>query len=106
MWTQFVSHDTNAALGLDGLRNSHPIEANVDDPAEIRELFDAISYSKGGSVLRMLEDYVGAGDIPQGTARVPERPCLRQRARRAPVGRYQHGRGGRGPRARCAGSFR
>ncbi len=66
MWTQFVSHDTNAALGLDGLRNSHPIEANVDDPAEIRELFDAISYSKGGSVLRMLEDYVGAETFRRG----------------------------------------
>ena len=66
MWTQFVSHDTNAALGLDGLRNSHSIEANVDDPAEIRELFDAISYSKGGSVLRMLEDYVGAETFRRG----------------------------------------
>ncbi len=66
MWTQFVSHDTNAALGLDGLRNSHPIEANVDDPAEIRELFDAISYSKGGSVLRMLEDYVGPETFRRG----------------------------------------
>ena len=66
MWTQFVSHDTNTALGLDGLRNSHPIEANVDDPAEIRELFDAISYSKGGSVLRMLEDYVGAETFQKG----------------------------------------
>ena len=66
MWTQFVSHDTNAALGLDGLRNSHSIEAKVDDPAEIRELFDAISYSKGGSVLRMLEDYVGAETFRRG----------------------------------------
>lgn len=66
MWTQFVSHDTNAALGLDGLRNSHSIEAQVDDPAEIRELFDAISYSKGGSVLRMLEDYVGPETFRQG----------------------------------------
>jgi len=66
MWTQFVSHDTTAALGLDGLRNSHPIEAVVDDPSEIRELFDAISYSKGGSVLRMLEDYVGAATFQAG----------------------------------------
>ena len=66
MWTQFVSHDANAALGLDGLRNSHPIEASVDDPAEIRELFDAISYSKGGSVLRMLEDYVGPETFRDG----------------------------------------
>ena len=66
MWTQFVSHDTNSALSLDGLRNSHPIEATVNDPSEIRELFDAISYSKGGSVLRMLEDFLGAETFQQG----------------------------------------
>jgi puromycin-sensitive aminopeptidase len=66
MWTQFVSQDTNAALALDGLRNSHPIEAVVDDPSEIRELFDAISYSKGGSVLRMLEEYVGGETFRAG----------------------------------------
>jgi len=59
MWTQFVSQDTNAGLSLDGLRNSHPIEADVQDPAEIRELFDAISYSKGGATLRMLEEFLG-----------------------------------------------
>ncbi len=59
MWTQFVFQDTNAGLSLDGLRNSHPIEANVKDPAEIRELFDAISYSKGAATLRMLEEFLG-----------------------------------------------
>ena len=69
MWTQFVSHDTNSALGLDGLRNSHPIEATVNDPSEIRELFDAISYSKGGSVLRMLEDFLGAETFQDGLHR-------------------------------------
>ena len=69
MWTQFVSNDTNSALSLDGLRNSHPIEATVNDPAEIRELFDAISYSKGGSVLRMLEDYLGADTFQRGLHR-------------------------------------
>ena len=66
MWTQFVSHDTNRALSLDGLRNSHPIEAKVTNPAEIRELFDAISYSKGGSVLRMLEHFLGAAVFRKG----------------------------------------
>jgi len=66
MWTQFVSNDTNSALALDGLRNSHPIEASVNDPSEIRELFDAISYSKGGSVLRMLEDFLGPEVFQKG----------------------------------------
>ena len=66
MWTQFVFQDTNSGLSLDGLRNSHPIEARVENPAQIRELFDAISYSKGGSVLRMLEDFLGAEVFRRG----------------------------------------
>ena len=66
MWTQFVSDDTNAGLNLDGLKNSHPIEARVNDPAEIREIFDAISYSKGASILRMLEQFLGEDVFRQG----------------------------------------
>ena len=43
-----------------------PIEQAVDNPAEIGQLFDAISYSKGGSILRMLEHYLGADAFQQG----------------------------------------
>ena len=57
-WTQFVSNDTNRGLSLDGLKSSHPIEQEVSNPAEIGQLFDAISYSKGASILRMLEDFL------------------------------------------------
>ena len=28
-------------------------------PSEVDEIFDAISYSKGASVIRMLHDYIG-----------------------------------------------
>ena len=66
MWTQFLFQDTAAGLALDGLRNSHPIEARVNDPAQIRELFDAISYSKGAAVLRMLEAFLGAESFRRG----------------------------------------
>ena len=66
MWTQFLTHDTSSALSLDGLRSSHPIEQEVNNPAEIGQLFDAISYSKGGSILRMLEHYLGADTFREG----------------------------------------
>ena len=66
MWTQFVNMDTNRAFSLDGLRNSHPIEQEVANPAEVSQLFDAISYSKGGSVLRMLEHFLSASAFRRG----------------------------------------
>jgi puromycin-sensitive aminopeptidase len=69
MWTQFVSSDTNRALSLDGLKSSHPIEQEVKNPDEIGQLFDAISYSKGGSVLRMLEHFLGAEAFRRGLRR-------------------------------------
>ena len=66
VWTQFVSFDTNAGLSLDGLRSSHPIEQPVNNPSEIGQLFDAISYSKGGAILRMLEQFLGPDVFRQG----------------------------------------
>ena len=66
MWTQFVNMDTNRAFNLDGLKNSHPIEQEVLNPAEVSQLFDAISYSKGGSVLRMLENFLSPGAFRRG----------------------------------------
>lgn len=36
-------------------------------PDEVDEIFDAISYSKGASVIRMLHDYVGDEVCNNGT---------------------------------------
>jgi len=66
MWTQFVTEDTNRGLSLDGLKNSHPIEQEVKNPSEIGQLFDAVSYSKGGAILRMLEQYLGEAPFRAG----------------------------------------
>ncbi|XP_033913906.1 puromycin-sensitive aminopeptidase-like [Acipenser ruthenus] len=66
IWTQFVSADYTRALDLDALDNSHPIEVNVGHPSEVDEIFDAISYSKGASVIRMLHDYIGDEDFRKG----------------------------------------
>ncbi len=66
MWTQFLYQDVGEGLRIDALRNSHPIEANVKDPGEIREIFDAISYNKGASILWMLEQYLGEDTFRDG----------------------------------------
>jgi aminopeptidase N len=60
MWTQFIVDEQQQALKLDALENTHPVEVPVNHPDEIRSIFDAISYSKGASVIHMLNDYLGA----------------------------------------------
>ena len=59
MWDDYLSGDLALGLFKDSLRNTHPIEVAVNSPEEIDELFDEISYQKGGSVLRMLDNYMG-----------------------------------------------
>lgn len=59
IWTHFVATDYQSALELDSLKTSHPIEVKVDAPSEIDEIFDAISYCKGATTIRMLHDYIG-----------------------------------------------
>ncbi|XP_074286876.1 aminopeptidase M1 [Silene latifolia] len=59
IWTQFLDQTTDG-LRLDGLSESHPIEVEINHASEIDEIFDAISYRKGASVIRMLQSYLGA----------------------------------------------
>jgi puromycin-sensitive aminopeptidase len=58
IWTQFLDESTEG-LRLDGLAESHPIEVEINHAGEIDEIFDAISYRKGASVIRMLQSYLG-----------------------------------------------
>ncbi|XP_015200657.2 glutamyl aminopeptidase [Lepisosteus oculatus] len=50
----------------DALLSSHPIIVDVSSPAEITSVFDGISYSKGASILRMLEDWMGPDKFQEG----------------------------------------
>ena len=59
IWTQFVYQDLGSALTLDAMENTHPIEVEVRHPSEISEIFDAVSYQKGSSIIRMLAGYLG-----------------------------------------------
>ncbi len=66
MWTDFVNTETARAFSLDALTNSHPIHQEVREVTDVGQLFDAISYSKGGSVLRMLEHYLSPDPFRKG----------------------------------------
>jgi aminopeptidase N len=65
-WTQFIVDEQLPAFKEDSLENTHPIHVTINHPDEIRTIFDAISYNKGGSVLNMLYAYMGANDFRDG----------------------------------------
>ncbi|KAF1990148.1 hypothetical protein K402DRAFT_451716 [Aulographum hederae CBS 113979] len=68
IWGQFVSESSSTAFGLDSIRNSHPIEVAVKDALEVDQIFDAISYLKGSSVIRMLSSHLGVETFLQGVS--------------------------------------
>ena len=55
---QFVVSDLQRVFGLDALTTSHPISIPVKHPDEISEIFDAISYSKGAAIIRMMNKFL------------------------------------------------
>ena len=65
MWVGF-GVDRDAALQIDGLHSTRPIEYEVISPDDTRGMFDVLTYETGGSVLRMLEQYLGEETFRDG----------------------------------------
>ncbi|KAH9466837.1 hypothetical protein MJO28_000551 [Puccinia striiformis f. sp. tritici] len=55
----FINAHLSRALNLDAKRSSHAVEVPCPNPEMINQIFDAISYSKGASILKMLANFVG-----------------------------------------------
>ncbi|KAI9697720.1 MAG: hypothetical protein M1820_007707 [Bogoriella megaspora] len=68
VWGYFVQDGMQMAFQLDSLRNSHPIEVPVRDALEVDQIFDAISYLKGSSVIRMLAAHLGVETFLKGVS--------------------------------------
>lgn len=66
IWSQFVQVEQSSALDQDALVSTHPIEVEVHHPKEIVEIFDAVSYSKGASIIRMIAEYLGEETFRNG----------------------------------------
>ncbi|XP_030623171.1 aminopeptidase N isoform X1 [Chanos chanos] len=64
-----VLNDVHRVFAVDALASSHPLSSKEEEimrPEQISELFDAISYSKGAAVLRMLSDFLTETVFVQG----------------------------------------
>jgi puromycin-sensitive aminopeptidase len=76
IWLDFA-HRREEALEIDALQSSHPIAPVIRNAQEAHENFDAITYTKGACVLRMLEGFLGSEVFRDGI--------------RLYIGRYQEG---------------
>uniref|UniRef100_A0A3B4T860 Aminopeptidase n=1 Tax=Seriola dumerili TaxID=41447 RepID=A0A3B4T860_SERDU len=46
------------AMEVDSLSSSHPVSTPVENPMQIQEMFDDVSYDKGACILNMLRDFL------------------------------------------------
>lgn len=58
-----------AAFSVDGLVSTRPIEYPVHAPKDADAMFDILTYEKGASVLRMLEQHIGPTVFRDGVRR-------------------------------------
>jgi puromycin-sensitive aminopeptidase len=67
-WQRWVSFgvEREAAMAVDGLHTTRPVEFPVGRPEEAQGMFDVLTYQKGGSVLRMLEQFIGPDVFQEG----------------------------------------
>ena len=67
-WTTFASHEKSWGYREDQMPSTHPVVANIRDLEDVQVNFDAITYAKGGSVLRQLVAWVGQENFMKGLA--------------------------------------
>lgn len=65
-WLAFAALDRPWAFGVDALAATRPVEFEVGSPDEANEMFDALTYGKGSSLLRMIEQFIGEDAFRQG----------------------------------------
>uniref|UniRef100_A0A671X372 Aminopeptidase n=1 Tax=Sparus aurata TaxID=8175 RepID=A0A671X372_SPAAU len=53
-----VRAEVCCAMEVDSLSSSHPVSTHVENPTQIQEMFDDVSYDKGACILNMLRDFL------------------------------------------------
>jgi puromycin-sensitive aminopeptidase len=65
IWDDF-EQGKQMALRLDALGSTHPIRYEVCNASQATENFDAVTYEKGGAILRMFEGFLGEDKFRAG----------------------------------------
>ena len=68
-WVSFGAVERPWAYETDSLASTRPVEFEVMSPEEANEMFDALTYGKGSSVLRMIEQHLGEDAFREGVDR-------------------------------------
>ena len=66
-WTTF-GLERSVAFETDSLASTRSVEYEVRSPADCEGMFDVLTYQKGGALLRMLEQYLGAERFREGVS--------------------------------------
>jgi puromycin-sensitive aminopeptidase len=68
IWTAFA-RDRTIALDVDSLESTRSIEYPVHSPDDAAGMFDTLTYTKGGAILRMIQTYLGEERFRDGIHR-------------------------------------
>uniref|UniRef100_A0A672I6S8 Aminopeptidase n=1 Tax=Salarias fasciatus TaxID=181472 RepID=A0A672I6S8_SALFA len=66
---EYLLNTCFAAVGLDSLNSSRPISSPAENPTQIEEMFDTVSYDKGACVLHMLRHFLTDNVFQTGIVR-------------------------------------
>lgn len=66
-WTAF-GVERSVAFETDSLSSTRSVEYEVRSPADCEGMFDVLTYQKGGALLRMLEQHLGAERFREGVS--------------------------------------
>ncbi|KAK2837344.1 hypothetical protein Q5P01_014556 [Channa striata] len=66
---EYLLHTCFAAVGHDSLNSSRPISSLAENPTQIKEMFDTVSYDKGACVLHMLRHFLTDEVFQRGIVR-------------------------------------
>ncbi|GJM13223.1 MAG: aminopeptidase N [Pseudohongiella sp.] len=68
LWHDFYLSENLTAISADNAVSTHPIEVPVVSTNDFFNVFDAITYDKGASVLNQLSHYIGREDFRLGVS--------------------------------------